>query len=455
MNGKADYVMAIDLGSSRIVAGLGKKEESGELRILAMKQMPSDSEIRRGIVHNIEDVAGTVRKLKDDLSNMQTPPLVVSHVYVGINGYTLRTKDVHVFSQFAGTELFTEKELDELTDQIPENLPEEFFQVNVFQQEFLVDGKVDRNPIGTTPKRVDAHFKVVGGIEDVARKTETAFESIKLTANLELGPIASAEAVLMQEEKAKGVVCVDFGAETTSICIYKNDLVRYVSVLPFGGRNLTLDLLQLNLDEEDAERLKLLKGTALHHTDFEGVEGEEAFSKEDQEVNEILVARIEEIVENIWAQINRSGIEPAKLLSGIVITGGASRLPDLDKLVARKTGMQVRKGDPSMTLDANSAAVYGKPEYARCIGLILLGKDGCFAIVDKEPVIEAVKTPSPQEQTFDGFDLEPAKPIMQPKKFVKEKHVKPPKPPKPPKEPKTSGFKNILGSITEFLNNDN
>jgi len=450
MNGTADYVMAIDLGSSRIVAGLGKRDEDGALRILAMKQMPSDSEIRRGIVHNIEDVAGTVRKLKEDLSNSQTPPLVVNHVYVGINGYTLRTKDVNVFSQFGGTELFTEKDLDELTDQIPENLPDDFYPINVYQQEFLVDGKLDRSPIGTTPKRVDAHFKVVGGNEDVARKTETAFESIKLSANLELGPIASAEAVLMPEEKSKGVVCVDFGAETTSICIYKNELVRFVSVLPFGGRNLTLDLLQLNLDEEDAESLKLLKGTALHYTDFEAQEGEEPFTKEDQEVNEILVARIEEIVENIWAQINRSGIETNKLLSGIVITGGASRLPDLEKLLARKTGMLVRKGDPSMYLDANSAAVFGKPEYARCIGLILQGKDGCFSIVDNEPVIEVLKTAVVQEQTLAGFGDD--KPIMQPKKPVKEKHVKPAK---PQKEPKTGGLKNIFGSITDFLNNDN
>ncbi|HET9570639.1 MAG TPA: cell division protein FtsA [Bacteroidales bacterium] len=452
MKGTTDYVMAIDLGSSKIVAGLGKKEENGELHLIALKQMPSDSEIRRGIVHNVEDVAGTVRKLKEDLSNSQTPPLVVNHVYVGINGYTLRTKDVNVYSQFAGTELFTEKELDELTDQIPENLPEDFFQINVYQQEFLVDGKLDRNPIGTTPKRVDAHFKVVGGIEDLTRKTETAFESIKLNANLVLGPVASAEAVLLSEEKSKGVVCIDFGAETTSICIYKGDMVRYVSVLPFGGRNLTLDLLQLNLDEDDAENLKLLKGTALHYSDFEGVDGEEPFTKEDQEINEIIVARIEEIVENIWAQINRSGIEPSKLLAGIVITGGASKLPDLEKLIARKTGMIVRMGDPSLYLDSVSASMFGRPEYASCIGLILQGKNGCFAIVEKEPVVEVVKPKIEQEQTLSGFDIE--RPIMQPKS-VKEKHLKSTKTPKPPKEPKSGGIKTFFGSITEFLNNDN
>jgi len=446
MNGTADYIMAFDLGSSKIVAGLGKREANGELRILAMKQMPSDSEIRRGIVHNIEDVAGTVRKLKEDLSNSQTPPLVVNHVYVGINGYTLRTKDVHVFSQLVGTELFTEKALDELTDQIPENLPDDFNPINVYTQEFLVDGKVDRNPIGTTPKRGDAHFKVVGGNEDVSRKTETAFESIKLSASLDLGPIASAEAVLMSEEKAKGVVCVDFGAETTSICIYKGDLLRYVSVLPFGGRNLTLDLLQLNMDEEDAEKLKLVKGSAIHYTDFEVMEGDEPMSKEDQEINEILVARIEEIVENIWAQINRSGIEISKLLAGIVITGGASKLPDLDKLLIRKTGMTVRLGDPSLYLEASSTVKYGKSENARCIGLMLQGKDGCFAVVDHEPVVEVAKPVVATEQTLVGFPEESPRPIMKPKKPVKEKT---------PSKPKSGGLKSFLGGITEFLNNDN
>jgi len=452
MNGTADYVMAMDLGSSRIVAGLGKRNEDGQLRILALKQMPSDSEIRRGIVHNIEDVAGTVRKLKEDLSNSQTPPLVVNHVYVGINGYTLRTRDVHAFSLLAGTELFTEKELDELTDQIPENLPDDFCPITFFTQEFLVDGKVDRNPIGTTPKRVDANFKVVGGNEDVSRKTETAFESIKLSASLELGPIASAESILMAEEKSKGVVCIDFGAETTSVCVYKGDLVRYVSVLPFGGRNLTLDLLQLNLDEEDAEKLKLLKGTALHYSDFDVLEGEEPIAKEDQEINEIIVARIEEIVENIWAQINRSGIESSKLLSGIVITGGASELPELEKLLAKKTGMLVRKGDPSLYLDATSAAMYGKPEFARCIGLILQGKDGCFSVAtEKETIVEPIKAPTPKEQTLLGFPEEAPKPIMIPKKPVKEKPIKEVK----PKKPKGDKLKGWMSGITDFLNNDN
>jgi cell division protein FtsA len=448
MNGKADYVMAIDLGSSSIKAGLGKMDENRGLRILAFEQRSVDSEIQHGIVHNIEEVAAIVKELKDILSNSQIPPLVVNHVYTGINGYSLRTKDVLVDSLLGGTEIFTEKGLDELIDQIPENLPDGFNMVNFFTQEFLVDGKTDKNPIGSMPKRVEAHFKVVGGNEDVTRKTETAFDSIKLSCDTSLGPVATADAVLTPEDKTKGAVCVDFGAETTSVCIYKGDLIRYVSVLPFGGRNLTLDLLQLNMDEEDAERIKLTQGSATHYSESNIEQGEEPVSKDDLEINDIIVARIEEIVENIWAQISRSGIEPTKLLSGMVITGGASRLPGLEKLLTKKTGMSVRIGDPSLYLEAASAEKYGKPEFARCIGLILQGKNGCFTVeTENKPDQEEVKTLMPQEQTLLGF------PEEQPKAPILKKPVKPIKVPKE-KKPKGTKFKGFISSITDFIQND-
>jgi cell division protein FtsA len=445
MNGTSDYVMAFDLGSSRIVGGLGKKTENGQLRILAMEQRPVDSEIRHGIVHNIEEVAATIKELKEILSQSHTPPMVVNHVYTGINGYTIRTKDVRIDSLLGGTEIFTEKELDELNDQIPEFLPEGFFPVNVYQQEFLVDGKVDRNPVGSMPKRVEANFKVVGGVEDVISKTEAAFKNIKLSSCTLLGPVASAEAVLTAEEKTKGVVCVDFGAETTSVCIYKGELVRYVSVLPFGGRSITLDLLQLNMDEEDAEQIKLIQGTALHHTEMEVKEEEEALSREFKEINDIIVARVEEIIENIWAQISRSGIESVRLLSGIVMTGGASRLPGLDTLLARKTGMNVRIGIPTMNLEPESASIYGKLELSRCVGLLLQGEDGCFPL-EATPRVE-VKPLTGTDQTLEGFPVETPKPVP-PKK---EKKVKEPK----PKKEKGKKIQDFLSGITDFLNNDN
>lgn len=447
MNGTADYIMAFDLGSSRIVAALGMKTESGELRVLAVEQRPVDTDIRHGVVHNIEEVASKIKELKDVLCQSQSPELAVSHVYTSINGYTLRTKDAHIESNYGGVTLFTEKELDELADQIPEFIPEGFSMVNFYQQEFLVDGKIDKNPVGAMPKHVKANYKLVGGREDVLSKTDAVFQHIKLSSCTSLGPVASAEAVLSPEDKYKGAVCIDFGAETTSIAIIKGDIVRYVAVLPFGGRNLSLDLLQLNMDEDDAEQIKLLKGDALHYTEMEIREEEDPISKESKEINDILVARIEEIVENIWVQINRAGIEPAKLLSGIVVTGGASRLPNLDKLLARKTGMSVRMGLPVVQLESESARLWGKLELSRCIGLLLQGKDGCFPKPTEIVVKEEVKPLLAEDQTLDGFPAEKPKEKKKEKEKEKVKVVKVKK--------KSTVFKGIFNNITDFLNDEN
>jgi cell division protein FtsA len=445
MNGTAEYIMAFDLGSSQIVAALGMKTEREELRVLAVEQRPVDTDIRHGVVHNIEEVASKIKELKDALCQSQIPELAVSHVYTSVNGYTLRTKDAQIESNYGGITIFTEKELDELADQIHEYIPEGFSMVNFYQQEFLVDGKIDKNPVGAMPKHVKANFKLVGGREDVLSKTDAVFQYLKLSNCTSLGPVASAEAVLSPEEKYKGAVCLDFGAETTSIAIYKGDIVRYVAVLPFGGRNLTLDLLQLNMDEEDAEQIKLMKGDALHYTELEIREEEDKLSKESKEINDILVARIEEIVENIWVQINRAGIEPAKLLSGIVMTGGASRLPNLEKLLARKTGMSVRIGLPVVQLESESARLWGKLELSRCIGLLLQGKDGCFPKPVENVVKEDVKPLVAVDQILDGF------PAEKPKEVIKKEKVE-----KPVKTKKKSAvFKGIFNNITEFLNDEN
>lgn len=456
MNASSEYIMAFDLGSSRIVGALGRKSESGQLSILSIETRKVNADIRHGVVHNVEEVAMKIRDIKECLCKSQTPELAVNHVYASINGYTLRTKDLPLNSNFDGQLIFSEKELDELTEQIPSSIPEGFSLINYYQQEFLIDGKLDKNPVGSMPKMVKANYKLVGAREDVVNKTETVFKNIKLTCCTSLGPVASAEAVLTQEEKSKGVVCLDFGAETTSICVYKNDLIRYVSVLPFGGRNLTTDLLQLNMDEDDAEQIKILHGNALHYTELEDESADDAMSKDLKEVNDIFVARIEEIVENIWAQINRSGFEPGKLLSGIVMTGGASKLANLEKLLTTKTGMAVRQALPVVQLDESSAINYGKIDLSRIIGILLQGNDGCFH--KQEVIKEEPKVVTGVEQIIDGFN-EPQhedQALQEARKTIetKQKSDKTKKSTPKPAEKKNSKIKDLFTGLVTYLNED-
>jgi cell division protein FtsA len=369
---------------------------------------------------------------------------------VSLNGYTIRTVDVSSTTYLSGEELVNERHLDELSDDAQSQVPDNLDVMDIFTQEFLVDGKIDIHPVGSMPQRVEGHYKIVGGKAAILKGLDTCFERIHLQYETILGPVASAEAILRPEDKSKGAVAIDFGAETTSLCIYKGNIVRYIAVLPFGGNNITKDLLQLNVDEEEAEKFKLDKGTAIHFAEQKNDDSEdnelEKLSDFDKEANDIIVARIEEIVENIWAQIRYSGIEPQKLTEGLVLTGGASQLRDLTELLRKKTDMPVRIGHLGQDILSEHSELYFKPENAQCIGLLLLGKTGCCCSL-KEPVnivsteLETtIKEQTPREQILDGFSVDSVEPKA-------PKVSKVPKEPKKNKEHKKIGFGSIFKNL--------
>lgn len=441
MNGVSDYIVAIDLGSSGIVGGLGKKSSDGKINILSMEQIPVHAAVRRGVVHNIEEVSKNIQELVHLLSTNPECACKIEQVYVGLNGYTIRTVDVSSTTCLSGEELVNERNLDELSDDSQSQVPENLDVMDIFTQEFIVDGKIDANPVGSMPQRVEGHYKIVGGKSTILRNMEACFERLPLHLETILGPVASAEAVLRQEDKAKGAVSIDFGAETTSICIYKGNIVRYVSVLPFGGNHITKDLLQLNIDEEEAEAFKLQKGTAIHYAEQNKQNVPDAETEKmndfDKEANDIIVARIEEIVENIWAQIRYSGIEPQKLTEGLVLTGGASQLRDLAALLHKKTNMPVRMGKTGQFMVPECSELYDKSEFAQCVGLLLLGKEGCCSISEQVD-IDSKKPVIYQEQTLGGFEsivTEEIKPGKNNKDIKK------------PKVPKKSSFSSMIKNL--------
>ena len=436
-----ELIIGIDLGSTCIKGAIGKKVQGGT-ELLALYQVPVVSGIRRGVIHNVEEVAKGIVELLDALLKKIGKPGKVENVYIGINGYSIRTVDITSSTILSGDEILSEIHLDTLSDDIELNVPESLETIDVFPQEFIVDGKVDVNPVGSMPTRVEAHYKVVAGRPMILKNLDTCFKRINLRYEQILGPLASAEAILEPEEKNKGVVAVDFGAQTTSVCIYKGNVLRYIAVLPFGGVNITNDLMQLNIDLDDAEKLKIDKGIAKHYSEFETNEDQEvetpALTDFEKETNEIIVARTEEIVENIYAQIRFSGAEIQKLTAGIVITGGASVLPELDILLSKKTGMPVRKSNPLQSIISNPDGIEVEPGDALSIGLLLLGKADCC--VEAAPQVKVFEKPETvTDQTFGGFD--------EPEIKKKEKPVPEPKKEKPKKEKTTSRFSGLFKSI--------
>jgi len=411
MNDASELIVGIDFGSSGLTGGVARRNAAGKTELLALKQLPGNVGVRRGAVHNIEVVSGHVKTLLRQLTTSLTIEGQINKVNVGVNGYTIRTIDAKSALPLSGDECLNDNHLDELSDEAQGNTPEELYSIECHPQEFLLDGKPDTNPVGTMPKYIEARYKIVVCQPFLYRNLSACFDTLKMDFDTILGPVASAEAVLKSEDKARGVVVVDFGAQTTSVTVYKASIVRYVAVLPFGGDNITKDLQYLNIETDEAEKLKIESGSALHYTDKiieeeTDPEGDKV-SKFDKEANEIMVARTEEIVDNIYAHIQYSGIETQKLTEGIVMTGGASKLADLSELIAKKTGMAVRSGNPAQAFDVIPEGIEIGPEDALCIGLLLMGKDHCVTEVQKvaeSSVTAPTVTPTVKEPALEGFE---------------------------------------------------
>lgn len=399
MTQESTYAVVFDIGSSCIRLCLGEKNGQ-DLKLIAQITRPIATEIRRGMIQKTQEVSQLLEEMISELKQNVAFPFDIKQVYVGLNAYGMRSLPLQASIELNYERVVDDAVLDELFDEAMSDFhdQEDYDSRHNFVQEYVVDGFRTMSPAGEKPRKIDAYYKVVVGRNQIFRNLEAAFDQSSLQGKyvLELGVIASAAAVLSKEDKEKGVVVVDFGAETTGICVIKDDVVRHVAILPFGGQNITRDLTQIaGLSLQEAEALKLDKGNALHYTELMMRAKKEngrqlEFNASDKEVNEIVVARIEEIVDNIWAQIRYAWSTPSTLANGIVITGGASRLKNLVNLLHQKTNLQVRQSSV-------------EPELAQLLGLIMLSKGNGIEIKEvqqDETYVEAnlFEEMSPKEE---------------------------------------------------------
>jgi cell division protein FtsA len=255
--------------------------------------------------------------------------------------------------------------------------------IHVLPQEYIVDGEQGiKNPIGMAGVRMEANFHIITGKMSAAKNINKCV----LRANLEmddmiLEPLASAEAVLSQEEKEAGVVLVDIGGGTTDVAIFYEDIIRHTAVIPFGGNVITDDIKEgCSIMRKPAEMLKQKFGSALASESQDNeivcipaIRGREPKEISVKNLASIIQARMEEIVEQVYYEIKNSGYE-RKLQGGIVVTGGGAQLKHICQLFEFVTGMDTRVGYPNEHL-ANSAVIenLASPMYATGIGLVIKG----------------------------------------------------------------------------------
>lgn len=378
---KEPIVAAIDIGTTKIVCLVGRKDEKGRVEILAMSKAPSTG-VKRGVVLNIEETVNALRKTVEEVQ--QKSGIIFDEVYVGIAGQHIRTIQSSGYVNIANEEdeirrTDIERLLQDMT-KLPVDPGEEI--IHVLPQNFIVDNETGvRNPVGMSGRRLEGNFHVVIGKVASAKNIERCVTKVGLNVkDLILEPLASSSAVLTREEMEAGVALVDIGGGTTDVAVYYDNVIRHTAVIPFGGNVITNDIKEgCRILLKQAELLKTNFGMALSDiapddkvVTIPGIAGRDPKEVSFKFLANIIQARMEEILEEVVFQIRNSGVAD-KLAAGIVLTGGGALLKHLPQLVKFKTGYDVRVGMPNQRLFGELAGEINQPMYSTAAGLILEG----------------------------------------------------------------------------------
>lgn len=374
--------VGLDIGTTKIVAMIGRKNEYGKLEILGVGKAKSLG-VHRGVVNNITQTIQSIQQAVLEAEN--DSDYKINDVVVGIAGQHIRSiQHSDYISRENAEEVIGEKDIDELINQVHKlaMLPGEEI-IHVLPQEFKVDGQSEiKEPIGMYGGRLEASFHVVVGQAASIRNLGRCVKSAGLElSGLTLEPLASADAVLSQEEKEAGVALIDIGGGTTDLAIFKDGIIRHTAVIPFGGNVITEDIKEgCSIIEKQAELLKVKFGSAWPGENKEneivsipGLRGREPKEISLKNLSKIIHARVVEIIEQVYAEIKLYGHEDSKkkLIAGIVLTGGGSQLKHIKQLVEYITGMDTRIGFPNEHLAGDSNEELSSPLYATAVGLVM------------------------------------------------------------------------------------
>jgi cell division protein FtsA len=374
--------VGLDIGTTKIVAMIGRKNEYDKLEILGIGKSKSLG-VHRGVVNNITQ---TIQSIQQAVLESETNSgLKIGEVTVGIAGQHIRSLQHSNYITRENSELvINEEDIDRLINQVHKlvMLPGEEI-IHVLPQDYKVDGQAEvKEPIGMYGERLEANFHVVVGqvssIRNIGRCVQTAGLNLD---GITLEPLASANAVLSQEEKEAGVALIDIGGGTTDLAVFKDGIIRHTAVIPFGGNVITEDIKEgCSIIEKQAELLKIKFGSAWPGENKEneivsipGLRGRDPKEITLKNLSKIIHARVVEIIEQVYVEIKNYGHEEQKkkLIAGIVLTGGGSQLKHLKQLVEYITGMDTRVGYPNEHLAGDSDSDITSPMYATAVGLVM------------------------------------------------------------------------------------
>ena len=451
-----DFIVAIELGSSKLTGIAGRKNPDGSISILAVAKEDSASYIRKGVAYNIERTAQGLSNIVSKLKN--TLKTEIEQVYVGIGGQSIHSVKNSIVKELPLDCIVSQDMVNELMDTNRSMEYKDCEILDAITQEYNVDGHYEDDPVGIQARHLEGNFLNVLWRRSFYRNLNKSLDNSGIkVAEMYLAPLTMADCVLTDAEKRAGCVLVDLGADTTTVSVYYRNKLRHIAVLPLGGSNVTKDLESLQIDEINAEAMKLKHASAL--TNEKDIDADATLPIGDGRTIlsrmfiQVVEARMLEIVENVKYLVPHEFAD--KLLGGIVLTGGGSNMKNIEKLfhevfdvekvrIAKSTTLNINKKDSDVILseDCTTNTILGLLAKGdmNCAGRAISGslfdeevEPGSENTVTLDPTLATTGT-QPAAQTT-------AQPAANAEEEEEEKAPEPHKPTK---------FSRFFGSLKKF-----
>ena len=327
-----DFIVAIELGSSKITGIAGKKNLDGSIQVLACVKEDSSSCIRKGVVYNIDKTAQCLTNIINRLEKQLKTG--ITQAYVGVGGQSIRSiRNLIAKDLPTGTQVTQDMVIELMDENRNMKYPDQQI-IDAAAQEYRVDSQFQLDPVGIQCNRIEGNFLNILQRKSFYANLNKCFEAADINiAEFYLAPLALADSVLTEAERRSGCALVDLGADTTTVSVYSKNILRHLAVIPLGANNITKDIASLQMEESDAEKMKLKYASAF--TDNNDIDNNMKYSiDQDRQVEvrkfvEIVEGRVEEIIANVWCQVPEEYCD--KLLGGIILTGGGSNMKNIEK----------------------------------------------------------------------------------------------------------------------------
>lgn len=350
----ANFIVAIELGSSKITGIAGRKKEDGSLDVMAVVTEDAAACIQRGNVYNIGKSATCISNIIDKLRS--TLKADITKVFVGIGGKSIHSVQNVIDRDLPQGTMITEEIIDRINDQNHAEVYPNHMILDDITQEYKVDTQYQLDPVGISCSHLEGNFLNILYHKSYYSNLNKCFEQAGVRIDeIFLAPRALAACVLTENERRNGCILVDMGAATTKLLIYDKNILRSLIVLPLGGNNITKDIASLGMDEKEAERMKKKYGAA--YTDPDRIDYTHTLKypvdqKRDVESSkfiEIVEARVDEIIKNVWIKV------PAKYQNcPLILTGGAANMPNMEEAFRRITNIDKIRIAKNTNLKINS-----------------------------------------------------------------------------------------------------